>query len=924
MSFTAQQTFAAGAGPVAVADLNGDGKPDLVVVNNSGAGSVSVLLNTTAPGATTPSFTTQQTFAVGFEPDSVAVADLNGDGKPDLIVANDSSVSDSVSVFLNTTTAGATIASFTAQQTFATGFNPESVIAADLNGDGKPDLVVANNAGKDVSVLLNTTAPGATTASFTAQQTFAVGGNPNSVAGADLNGDGKPDLIVANGGDNTVSVLMNTTTSGATTASFAPQRTFAAGRAPFDLNVADLNGDGKPDVTVANFIRFGSGYYQSVYNSVSVLLNTTTPGATTPSFAAQGAFFTSPGLQSVSVANVNGDGKPDLVATYGTSYGGTASAAVLLNTTAPGATTTSFVLQQTSAVGNRPTSATVADLNGDGTPDLIVANQGSYYNYSYSPSPVSVLLNPAESFTISGSPATGTIQQDVDNPSSVTPASGTTPQTATPSSAFATNLAVLVENSSGQPAQGVSVTFTAPASGASGKFANNSATVIETTNANGIATASAFTANATTGGYTVTATATGGSSPLANFSLTNATPPTVTTPSTASITSTTATLGGNVTANGGVNLTKRGVLYALTTTNATHNSTAPESPNSTTPPRRSACSPRTPRAFPSAPATPFVAFATNSIGTTYTTPVSTFTTPTPFVVSGSTLTVTGTPEADQFSIIVGASGLTAALNGYSQSYSTPPITTVIFNGDGGADVTTIVAEQGPITATFNLNQTTVTGSNYTYQINNSPSVYIFGALGDTATMNDTAGDDLFTGLPAYSVMQNATTNPTTYWHAAIGFSTVNAVATTGTDTRRSVRLVRQRHLHLQQHRQPDGRHRLPGPCGRLRDGLWPFQQRHRHSQHRADLRHEHLRLRHLGRHSQPLRLRRQRHLHRRAGVQLQHLARVRLLQRGDRFRHRQRHVEQRRHGHGQFLRRGRHQYLQLDWQHEHAHLGRPS
>ena len=76
---------------------------------------------------------------------------------------------------------------------------PASVTAADINGDGKPDLIVANDGGPDtVSVLLNTTAPGATTPSFTTQQTFATGIGPVSVTAADVNGDGKPDLIVAN------------------------------------------------------------------------------------------------------------------------------------------------------------------------------------------------------------------------------------------------------------------------------------------------------------------------------------------------------------------------------------------------------------------------------------------------------------------------------------------------------------------------------------------------------------------------------------------------------------------------------------------------------------------------------------------------------------------------------------------------------
>ncbi len=102
-----------------------------------------MLLNTTAPGATTPSFATQQTFATGSLPISVTAADVNGDGKPDLIVANEQR-SNTVSVLLNTTAPGATTPSFATQQTFAAGNGPFSVTAADVNGDGKPDLIVAN------------------------------------------------------------------------------------------------------------------------------------------------------------------------------------------------------------------------------------------------------------------------------------------------------------------------------------------------------------------------------------------------------------------------------------------------------------------------------------------------------------------------------------------------------------------------------------------------------------------------------------------------------------------------------------------------------------------------------------------------------------------------------------------------------------
>ena len=222
-----------------------------------------MLASQTAPGADTPSFAAQQTFATGVNPESVTTADVNGDSKPDLIVAN---VHDNtLSVLLNTTAPGATTPSFATQQTFATGTHPVSVTAIDVNGDGKPDLIAAIPNDNNVSVLLNTTAPDATTPSFATQQTFATGTNPFSVTAADVNSDGKLDLILANANDNTLSVLLNTTTPGAAMPSFAAQESFATGTAPQSVTTADVNGDGKPDLIVVNLIG----------NTVSVLLNTT-------------------------------------------------------------------------------------------------------------------------------------------------------------------------------------------------------------------------------------------------------------------------------------------------------------------------------------------------------------------------------------------------------------------------------------------------------------------------------------------------------------------------------------------------------------------------------------------------------------------------------------------------------------------------
>src|SRR5262249_53076353 len=156
---------------------------------------------------------------------------LNGDGKPDLIVAN--THDNTVSVLFNTTLTGALTSSFAPQQTFATGNDPQSVAVADLNGDGRPDLFAVNFSDNDVSVLLNTTALGAMNASFAPQQTFPTGTNTfSSAVAADVNGDGKPDLLIPQINNATLSVLLNTTTPGSLTASFALFQNFTTGGSP--------------------------------------------------------------------------------------------------------------------------------------------------------------------------------------------------------------------------------------------------------------------------------------------------------------------------------------------------------------------------------------------------------------------------------------------------------------------------------------------------------------------------------------------------------------------------------------------------------------------------------------------------------------------------------------------------------------------
>jgi autotransporter-associated beta strand protein len=370
VSFVAKQDFSTSSKSysMSLGDLNSDGRLDMAVANYS-SNTVSVLLNTTEPGAAAPSFADKQDFATGSKPNSVSLGDLNGDGMPDLAVANYSS--NTVSVLLNTTEPGAVTPSFADKQDFITGSVPSCVSLGDVNGDGKLDLAVTNWDSNTVSVLLNTTVPGATTPSFAAMQDFGVGSRPSSVSFGDVNSDGKLDLAVANWNSNTVSVLLNTTMPGATAPSFAAKQDSQTGSGASFVSFGDVNSDGRLDLAVTNYSS----------NTVSVLLNTTTPVAAMPSFAAKQDFGTGSYATFVSLGDLDGDGKVDLAVANGSSA---KTVSVLLNTTVPGAATPSFAAKQDFS-SDSSWSMSLGDLNGDGKLDLAVANDSS--------NTVSVLLN---------------------------------------------------------------------------------------------------------------------------------------------------------------------------------------------------------------------------------------------------------------------------------------------------------------------------------------------------------------------------------------------------------------------------------------------------------------------------------------------------------------------------------------------------
>src|SRR5262249_43621556 len=175
--------------------------------------------------------------AVGNRPLAVAVADLNKDGKLDLVTAND--FGNSVSVLLGN--GNGTFAPRTDYSTGSRTTHPFSVAVADLNEDGKLDLVTSNDFGDDVSVLL-----GNGDGTFPPAIEYAVGPSPDSLAVADLDGDGKLDLVTASTDDNNLSVRL-----GNGDGTFGP-KDYRVGSRPRFVALSDLDGDGHEDFITAN------------------------------------------------------------------------------------------------------------------------------------------------------------------------------------------------------------------------------------------------------------------------------------------------------------------------------------------------------------------------------------------------------------------------------------------------------------------------------------------------------------------------------------------------------------------------------------------------------------------------------------------------------------------------------------------------
>ena len=426
-------------GAIAVGDFNGDGKFDAAVINMS-SGNVSIFLG---QGSGTMQLA-PVALPTGIYASRLVVADFNNDGKADLAITNIGS--SNVGIYL-----GNGDGTFRAPTYITAGLAPSGIAVADLNGDGKQDLVVTNASsgtivGQSVAVLL-----GNGDGTFRIARTYTSGINPQDVVIGDFNGDGKPDLAVANNNDATISVLL-----GNGDGTFGPRATFATGFRPYTLRAVDVNGDGRLDLAVVN--AFG----------ISIMLGRN--DGTFPTVSNIALSFTPNGL---AIGDFNGDGLLDLAT--GNIFG---SNVVVL----PGNGSGGFQAPIGFGTGSGPMAVESVSLRGNGVLDLLVANRSS--------NNVTVLLNTS-----------------IANPPASLLAREGTPQSTQVGTLFPLSLSATVRDANGRALPGTSVTFSAPQSGATGSFAGGQSSARAISDALGVATASTLTANLTSGAYSVVASA---------------------------------------------------------------------------------------------------------------------------------------------------------------------------------------------------------------------------------------------------------------------------------------------------------------------------------------------------------------------------------------------------------------------------------
>ncbi len=329
-SFASPMSYAVGSHPDdgALGDFNGDGKPDLAVANNS-TSNISVLL-----GNGDGTFGVKTDYDVGQPAYGVVITDLNSDGNLDIVAETAFSLTEGVSVLL-----GNGNGSFQTRvdYLFSGLAQPSSIRASDFNNDTKPDIVVINGSGATVFL-------GNGDGTLKPPVSYGSSNFATSVAVGDFDADGKIDLAVSSygfGSNGVVSIML-----GKGDGTFFPSVDYSSAPSPFSIVKGDFNGDSKLDLATANI----------QVDSVSILLGNGDGTFGSPIDYAAGGF-----PYELSTGDFNSDGKSDLV------MAGNGGGLSILKGNGDG------TFQKSVNFLGGGFFATVLDLNGDAKPDIISA-----------------------------------------------------------------------------------------------------------------------------------------------------------------------------------------------------------------------------------------------------------------------------------------------------------------------------------------------------------------------------------------------------------------------------------------------------------------------------------------------------------------------------------------------------------------------
>jgi hypothetical protein len=354
VTFTPKTASVAGTGPyaIALADINADGKLDIVTANYS-TDSFSVLLGDNAGNFTLAATTPVTTCTT---PNSLVVGDFNDDGKDDVLIGCWDSTTAAINLHLNTSTTS-TVSFATAKIVTPPAQASYSLIRGHFDADAHLDFAFINYGASTANVvLLHGNGAGA----FSADAALSAGGAPTSPAVGRLNGDNIDDLVVHNYNDYTFTMFL----SGG--GIFAPTRlAYDSGPAMtgtvafgYDLRITDLNGDGLNDLVIAEATTSPG--------DVDVFINTGTAAA--PAFPVSGSEFpVGDSPLALIVGDFTCDGKPDIV----TSSAGTVNKLWVLPRLGTGYDTP----QPTDITG--AVNLVSADFNHDGYPDIATGGPGT-------------------------------------------------------------------------------------------------------------------------------------------------------------------------------------------------------------------------------------------------------------------------------------------------------------------------------------------------------------------------------------------------------------------------------------------------------------------------------------------------------------------------------------------------------------------